>query len=51
MDNGSVRTLLNEQAYKFLGLVYMETLYHFDCSDAVELLQLFSVDSILYFYY
>lgn len=43
--------MLNEQAYKFLGLVYTETLYHFDCTDAVKLLQLFSVDSILYFYH
>jgi len=41
--------MLNEQAYKFLGLVYTETLYHFVCTDAVELLQLSSVDSLMYF--
>lgn len=36
MDNGSVRTMLNEQDYAFLGLVCTETLHYSDCTDAVE---------------
>lgn len=38
MDNGSVRTMLNEQNYAFLGLLCTETLHFFNNTDAVELL-------------
>lgn len=50
MDNGSVRTMLNEQDCEFLGLVCTETLHYFNNTDAVELLWLFIMDS-LYFYH
>lgn len=40
--------MLNEWAYKILGLVYTKTLYNFDCTDAVKLLQILTVDSLLY---
>lgn len=38
MDNGSVRTMLNEEGYTFLGLMCTETLHYFNYTDTVELL-------------
>lgn len=42
--------MLNEQNYAFLGLLCTETLHFFNNTDAVELLWLFSMDS-LYIYH